>query len=113
RLRVTVEARFWLPEPDYYALALDGEGRACRVRASNAGHLLYCGLPTADRAARVIAGLCSRGLYSGWGIRTLATEAARYDPMSYHNGSVWPHDVALCALGMSRYGERQAVVKLL
>ncbi|MEI2417506.1 amylo-alpha-1,6-glucosidase [Orrella sp. JC864] len=113
RLRATVEARFWLPEQSYYALAVDGLGRACRVRASNAGHLLYCGLPSAERAKSLIAGLCSRGLYSGWGIRTLATEAARYDPMSYHNGSVWPHDVALCALGMSRYGERAAVARLL
>jgi glycogen debranching enzyme len=111
-LRAAVEARFWVEEQGYYALALDGEGRPCRVRASNAGHLLFAGLPTRERAGRVAAQLLAPPFNSGWGIRTLATGQARFNPMSYHNGSVWPHDTALCVAGLSRYGEREGVVRL-
>ncbi|WP_459618351.1 amylo-alpha-1,6-glucosidase [Bordetella sp. 2513F-2] len=113
QLREAVERNFWLPDLQYYALALDGAGQPCRVRASNPGHLLYAGLPRRERAAAVTRQLMSRALNSGWGLRTLAVEAARFNPMSYHNGSVWPHDMALCAAGMARYGEREAVVRLL
>ncbi|GAA4341449.1 amylo-alpha-1,6-glucosidase [Pigmentiphaga soli] len=112
-LRATVEHRFWLEDRQFYALALDGEGRPCEVRASNAGHLLYAGLPHKKRGLAVARQLASRAFNSGWGIRTLAPEAARFSPMSYHNGSVWPHDVALCAAGIARYGEREAAVLLL
>jgi glycogen debranching enzyme len=111
-LRAAVEARFWVEEQGYYALALDGEGRPCRVRASNAGHLLFAGLPTRERAGHVAAQLLAPPFNSGWGIRTLATGQARFNPMSYHNGSVWPHDTALCVAGLSRYGEREGVVRL-
>src|SRR4051794_26671804 len=111
-LRAAVEARFWVEELGYYALALDGDGRPCRVRGSNAGHLLFAGLPTRERAGRVAAQLLAPPFNSGWGIRTLAAGERRFNPMSYHNGSVWPHDTALCAAGLSRYGEREGGVRL-
>ena len=113
RLRDATESRFWMHENGLYALALDGNGRACRVRTSNSGQLLFTGLPSPERARSVIDNLLTGPFNSGWGIRTLAEGEARYNPMSYHNGSVWPHDTALCALGMARYGERGGVVRIL
>jgi glycogen debranching enzyme len=112
QLRQTVEAHFWMEERGFYGIALDGHNELCRVAASNAGHLLFTGLPMPERAARVGSRLLSAGFYSGWGLRTLALTEPRFNPMSYHNGSVWPHDTALTALGLSRYGERAGVVKL-
>ncbi|MBN9540557.1 MAG: amylo-alpha-1,6-glucosidase [Alphaproteobacteria bacterium] len=103
------EAAFWCPEIGTYALALDGDKTACRVRTSNAGHLLFTGIVRPDRAALVAAGLSGPQFFSGWGIRTVAKGEARYNPMSYHNGSIWPHDNALIALGLARYGFRDAV----
>ncbi len=111
-LQAVVEELFWMADQGFYGIALDGHGELCRVRASNPGHLLFTGLPHPDRAARVAEQLFTGGFYSGWGLRTLAHDQARYNPMSYHNGSVWPHDTALTALGLSRYGERDGVVKL-
>ena len=111
-LRAAVEDCFWLEDLGYYALALDGEGRPCRVRGSNAGHLLFTGLPTPARGQRVTAQLLAPPLNSGWGIRTLASSEVRFNPMSYHNGSVWPHDTALCTAGIARYGERDGIVRL-
>jgi glycogen debranching enzyme len=107
------EATFWCPEIDTYALALDGDKKPCRVRTSNAGQVLFTGIASADRAVRVAEGLLERHFFSGWGIRTVATQEARYNPMSYHNGSVWPHDNALIALGLARYGQKQAIAQLL
>ncbi|HWY13891.1 MAG TPA: amylo-alpha-1,6-glucosidase [Rhizomicrobium sp.] len=112
-LRAAVEAQFWMDDLGFYAIARDGERRPCRVRASNPGHLLYTGLPSRKRARRVIEQLLSPAFNSGWGIRTLAQGEARYNPMSYHNGSVWPHDMALCAAGFARYGDRRGVVRLM
>ncbi|MGE7136750.1 glycogen debranching N-terminal domain-containing protein [Luteibacter sp. NPDC031894] len=112
-LRDAIEKLFWIEDMKYYALALDGQQRPCRVRSSNPGHLLYSGAVRRHRAAAVTRQLTSGALSSGWGIRTLAVEAARFNPMSYHNGSVWPHDVALCAAGMSRYGDREHAVRIL
>lgn len=112
-LRATIEQRFWDETLDYYGIARTGDGRLCRVRASNVGHLLYVGLPERRRASRVITQLSSAAFDGGWGIRTLASDQPRYNPMSYHNGSVWPHDVALCAAGMARYGARDEAVRLL
>lgn len=112
-LRAAVESRFWIEKLGFYALALDGDGRPCAVRGSNAGHLLFSGLPAADRAARVTAQLLAPPFSSGWGIRTLAGTETNFNPMSYHNGSVWPHDTALCVAGLSRYGERDGVVRLM
>jgi len=111
-LRKTIERLFWIPEMNFYAIAVDGDGEPCKVRASNAGHLLYCGVPDQERGAAVSAQLLTSGLESGWGIRTLADGQARYNPMSYHNGSVWPHDTAICAAGIARYGERAALVRI-
>jgi glycogen debranching enzyme len=113
RLRVAIEEKFWVPEMNYYAIALDGDGEACKVYGSDAGHLLFCGVPSAERAALVTAQLLSNRFSSGWGIRTLAEGEARYNPMSYHNGSVWPHDTAVCAAGISHYGGRENVIQIL
>jgi glycogen debranching enzyme len=112
RLRTAIEEHFWVPDMNYYAIALDGDGEPCRVYASNAGHLLYCGVPSTERAAAVAAHLLSTRSCSGWGIRTLAQGEPRYNPMSYHNGSIWPHDTAICASGISRYGGRADVVRI-
>lgn len=104
RLRHRFEEVFWLDDLGTYALALDGAGRPCRVNTSNAGHALFAGIASPERARRVAATLLSPTAFSGWGIRTLAEGEARYNPMSYHNGSVWPHDNALIAQGFARYG---------
>jgi glycogen debranching enzyme len=111
-LRQCFETRFWCDELDTYALALDGEGKQCRVRSSNAGHLLMTGITSPERGRRVAKRLMGEGFFSGWGIRTLATSEARYNPMSYHNGSVWPHDNALIALGMAGLGLRIETARL-
>jgi glycogen debranching enzyme len=112
-LRELVERRFWMAEAGFYGIAIDGEGALCEPLTTNAGHLLFVGLPAPDRAAQVIRRLLSPDFDSGWGLRTLAAGAIRFNPMSYHNGSVWPHDTSLCAAGMARYGERTGVVKVL
>ena len=113
KIRASVEEHFWMEDAGYYALAIDGEGLQCAPRASNAGHLLYVGLPSPERAKRVASQLLSAQLHSGWGIRTLAEDELPFNPMSYHNGSIWPHDTAICAAGLSRYDERDSVVKLM
>ncbi|HWX11652.1 MAG TPA: amylo-alpha-1,6-glucosidase [Trinickia sp.] len=112
-LRERVEQLFWMPEAGFYGIALDGHGELCRVLASNAGHLLAFGLPTRERGETVARKLESTLFHTGWGVRTLAANQPRFNPMSYHNGSVWPHDTALCARGLARYGEKQAAVRLL
>jgi len=111
-LRQAFEARFWCERLGTYALALDGDGQQCQVRSSNAGQLLMTGIVPPGRARRVAEGLMDAGLFTGWGIRTLAAGEARYNPMSYHNGSVWPHDNALIALGMARMGLRAETTRL-
>jgi glycogen debranching enzyme len=113
RLRDAVERHFWMPDQHFYGIAIDGEGALCRVRASNPGHLLYVGLPTPERAAATAHQLLSPAFDSGWGIRTLAEGEARFNPMSYHNGSVWPHDTALCAAGIAHKGDRAGAVRVL
>ena len=87
-----------------YALALDARKRPCRVRTSNPGHCLFTGIASQDRAGRVADASCRIRRSPGWGVRTVAAGAARYSPMSYHNGSIWPHDNALVAAGLARYG---------
>ena len=93
-----------LPAEDTYALALDGAGQPCEVVASNAGHCLFAGIAEAARASSVVTRLLRNDCFCGWGVRTLSAQARRYNPMSYHNGSVWPHDNAILAAGFSRYG---------
>jgi glycogen debranching enzyme len=112
RLAVRFEEAFWCPEIETYALALDGDKKPCRVRTSNAGQVLFTGIAAADRAALVAKGLLQTNFFSGWGIRTVARGEARYNPMSYHNGSIWPHDNALIALGLARYDHKQAIETL-
>jgi len=111
-LRQHFEAAFWCEDLSTYALALDGAKLPCRVVASNAGHALLTGIVAPDRARRVAATLLGVGCFSGWGIRTVALSARRFNPISYHNGSVWPHDNAMIALGLSRYGLKEEVLRL-
>jgi glycogen debranching enzyme len=103
QLRAQFEDRFWCEAESIYALALDGAKRPCRVRSSNAGHCLFSGIAAPDRARRVAEVLTGAEMFSGWGIRTISSAESRYNPMSYHNGSVWPHDNGLVAAGFSRY----------
>ena len=105
-LRVAFEDKFWCEGIGTYALALDGEKKRCEVIASNAGHALFSGIASPERARLVAKALTKRDAFSGWGIRTLACNQSRYNPMSYHNGSVWPHDNAMIAMGLARYGLR-------
>jgi len=95
---------FWMPDKGYFALGLDGGKRQIDSLASNMGHCLWTGIVDAGKAAAVAAHLTGPDMYSGYGIRTLASSSAAFNPMSYHNGSVWPHDNAICAAGLMRYG---------
>jgi len=112
RLAERFEAAFWRPELETYAVALDGSKEPCCVRTSNAGQLLFTGILPSKRAAQVANGLLRPEFFSGWGIRTLAKGEARFNPMSYHNGSIWPHDNALIALGFARYGLKRSVERI-
>jgi len=109
RLAQRFEEAFWCEELGTYALALDGEKQPCKVRTSNAGQLLFTGIVSVERARLVAADLMRPHFFTGWGIRTVACGEARYNPMSYHNGSIWPHDNALIALGLARYGLKHSV----
>jgi glycogen debranching enzyme len=104
RLRERFELTYWCEELDTYALALDGRRRPCRVRTSNPGHCLFAGLVAPERAKRVCDTLMADASFNGWGVRTVAAGERRYNPQSYHNGSIWPHDNAIIAAGASRYG---------
>ncbi|HEX5215523.1 MAG TPA: glycogen debranching N-terminal domain-containing protein [Vicinamibacterales bacterium] len=112
-VRVRFEESFWHEQLGTYALALDGAKRRCAVRASNAGHALYAGIASAEHASAVAHQLFDETSFSGWGVRTVASSEARYNPMSYHNGSIWPHDNAIVAAGLARYGKRDYVLTLL
>lgn len=113
RLKHRFEASFWLEDLGTYALALDRNKAPCRVRASNAGHVLLSGLASPARAERVATTLTNTESFSGWGIRTIAADQPRYSPLSYHNGSIWPHDNALIAMGMGRYGLKQPLLRVM
>ena len=104
KLKERFDEAFWCGDISMYALALDGEKRPCRVRTSNAGQVLFTGIANPERARSMANILLGQEFFSGWGIRTVSSSQARYNPMSYHNGSVWPHDNALIALGLARYG---------
>ncbi|SBT88366.1 Glycogen debranching enzyme (alpha-1,6-glucosidase) [Streptomyces sp. DI166] len=103
-LRDRFQRDFWMPEHSFPALALDGEGRQVDALASDAGHLLWSGLLDKEYGELVGRRLLERDFFSGWGVRTLAAGQPAYHPLSYHRGSVWPHDNALIALGLARYG---------
>jgi glycogen debranching enzyme len=104
QLEKQVNDIFWCDDIGTYALALDGTKRLCRVSTSNAGHMLFTGIASPERAKRVASKLLSQDSFTGWGIRTVTKGEARYNPISYHNGSVWPHDNAIIAIGFARYG---------
>jgi glycogen debranching enzyme len=104
---------FWMPSTGFYALALDGDKRQVGVRASNIGHCLWTGIVDASVADQVVEQLLSPAMFTGFGLRTLASEAAAFNPVSYHNGSVWPHDTVIAAAGIARYGHREEAERLL
>jgi glycogen debranching enzyme len=103
-LRDRFERDFWMEDEGFYALALAGDGAPCRVVTSNPGHCLWAGIVGEMRAEATAKRLLAEDMFSGWGLRTLATRERLYNPMSYHNGSIWPHDTAMAALGLRRYG---------
>jgi glycogen debranching enzyme len=111
-LRHAFDSRFYDEALGTYVLALDGDKNPCRVRTSNAGHALLTGVAYPERAVTVVRTLMDTPSFSGWGIRTLGATAPRYNPMSYHNGSVWPHDNALIAAGLARYGYRRETARI-
>ena len=112
QFRALFEAKFWCPEIGTYALALDGSKAQCKVRSSNAAQVLFTGIASAERAKTISDALFGSSFFTGWGIRTIADTETRYNPMSYHNGSIWPHDNALIALGLARYGEKIGINRL-
>jgi glycogen debranching enzyme len=112
QLRRRFEDTFWCEELGTYALALDGKKQPCRIRTSNPGHCLFTGIASPERAARVADNLLNATFFSGWGVRTVADSEARYNPMSYHNGSIWPHDNAIFAMGLARYQLNDHVPKI-
>ncbi len=104
---------FWLDDQGTFALALDADKRPVDAVASNAGHCLWAGIAEPDKAARVARRLLAPDMFSGWGVRTLAASMTAFNPVSYHNGSVWPHDNALCAAGLARYGHTDAAHRII
>ncbi|HEY4602706.1 MAG TPA: glycogen debranching N-terminal domain-containing protein [Blastococcus sp.] len=103
-IKAAFNEQFWLPDRGWYAVALDGHKRQVDALTSNIGHCLWTGIVDDDKAARLAEHLISPEMFTGWGVRTLASSMDRYNPMSYHNGSVWPHDSVLVATGLMRYG---------
>ena len=112
-LRQAFEQSFWCENRSTYALALDGAKKQCEVRTSNPGHCLFTGIATREHGRVVAETLLNTDFFTGWGIRTVSSAEVRYNAMSYHNGSVWPHDNALIARGLARYGFKQGVLKIL
>jgi glycogen debranching enzyme len=112
-LKAAFSRDFWLERERTVALALDGNKRPCRVMASNAAHCLATGLLDDDQAAELSGRLLSEEMFTGWGVRTLSSRELRYNPMSYHNGSVWPHDNAMTALALSRLPDRRGVLRIM
>lgn len=113
QLQASFLRHFWWEEEDTCYLALDGDKQPCAVVTSNSGHCLWTGIVPEDKAQHLIKRLMRDDMFSGWGIRTLSTQAARYNPLSYHNGSVWPHDTSLAGAGIARYGGKIEAGQLL
>ena len=111
-MRQKFEQSFWMADESFYAIALDRDKRQVRSVTSNPGHLLMTGLPDESRAALVARRLTAQDMFSGYGIRTMSEQSTGYNPMSYHNGSVWPHDNSLCLIGMSRMGFTEEALKV-
>jgi glycogen debranching enzyme len=112
-LQARFNTSFWCSDIETYAMALDGDKKPCRVRSSNAGQCLFTGIAHVERARQIIAGLGDEHFFSGWGVRTVAESELRYNPMSYHNGSIWPHDNALIAAGAARYDDKAFASRIL
>jgi len=112
QLRRRFAEAFWMPEEGTYALALDGGKRRCEVVASNPAHCLWTGIAPAEHALVLAKRLMAEDMFTGWGVRTLSSREVRFNPMSYHNGSVWPHDNAIAAAGFRRYGVTEPVLAL-
>jgi glycogen debranching enzyme len=112
RLREAFDAAFWNPAEGTFALALDGRKRQVASVTSNPGHCLYCGIAEPRRASAVAERLMAPDMFCGWGVRTLSSGCPAFNPMSYHNGSVWPHDNAIIAAGLKRYGHDDAVRRI-
>ncbi|MGE0491322.1 MAG: glycogen debranching N-terminal domain-containing protein [Vulcanimicrobiota bacterium] len=108
-VRLVFEDVFWDEELQYYVMAVDGEGAPCRILSSAPGHALWMGIVSEERAEKVASQLASSTFWTGWGFRTIGRNQPLYSPLSYHNGSVWPHDTVLCAEGLARYGFRRLV----
>jgi glycogen debranching enzyme len=103
-LRTAFNEAFWLPHRGWFAVALDGDKRPVDALTSNIGHCLWTGIVDEDKAEQIAEHLLSPEMWTGWGVRTLGSTMGAYNPMSYHNGSVWPHDTAIVAAGLMRYG---------
>jgi glycogen debranching enzyme len=112
RLKVAFNERFWVESEQYFAMALDGDKRPVAAITSNPAHGLYCGVVDPDKAAPLARRLLAPDMFSGWGVRTLSKSAVAYNPMSYHNGSIWPHDNAIIGAGLKRYGFAKATNRL-
>ncbi len=113
QLQLRFEQSFWMEDKQFYAIALDKDREQVRSVTSNPGHLLMTGLPEASRAKQIAARLTAEDMFGGYGIRTMSTDAAGYYPMSYHNGSVWPHDNGMILLGLSRMGYKEEAAAVL
>lgn len=111
-LRERFQSRFWCEEIGMYAMALDGEKQPCRVRSSNAGHCLSAGIAAAEHAQAIVKSFGEEVFFSGWGVRTIADTEARYNPMAYHNGSIWPHDNALIAAGLTHSPSKDLALRI-
>ena len=112
-LKRNFDRSFWVPGLDTYAIALDGKKSQCRVKSSNAGHCLFSKIAEPEHAKKIVEGMLSDEMFTGWGMRTLSSSEARYNPMSYHNGSVWPHDNAMAGAGFAYYGFREQAAAVL
>jgi glycogen debranching enzyme len=112
-LKEKFAAAFWIEEKQTFALALDGQKKPCKVSSSNAGHCLFSGIVKTEHAEKLAKTLMNDKMFSGWGIRTIGTDELRYNPMSYHNGSIWPHDNAMIAFGLAKYGFIEEVNKVI
>ncbi len=112
-LRGKFQERFWCPDLGLYALALDGDKKPCEVRSSNAGHCLFSGIAAEDHANATVKQLASEVFFTGWGVRTIADTEARYSPMAYHNGSIWPHDNAIIAAGLTNRRSKSLAEQIL
>jgi glycogen debranching enzyme len=111
-LRARFNKDFWMPEREFFAVALDGDKRQADSITSNPGHLLWSGIVDDDKAALVVRRLMDDSMFSGWGIRTMAVGEGAYNPIEYHCGTVWPHDNSMIAAGLARYGYREEAARV-